>query len=593
MTTLTFSSRPNRSAAFVVLAIGIVAWVAYSAGGARGIGAAERDHVFSTADVAGVQSRLPALDVPLGAPPTFSVMAARGSLAIALGRRGAIRDLAAVATACTVIMFGFWLKAANVALFPLAVTMMAMAVSTTFWTRGTSWSNDGLSAALMLLAASAFWRWLGSSTRPVGLIAIAAGALAVVEDPIWIAALPGILAILWSALPSRDRLRTTLGVLALAVLALVVSIITGALPLMAATSPTGLLAAAWREFTPLGAFLVVIGLAMLLQGRSTRTATAATLITFLGWHVLGPRTAITSSAAFAVCGWAAIAIALAWVQRSMRPRSAYPLLTVIAVVLIAEPALARVRFWSLGRDVPAQLRARLALDLKVDELPPGTALIAESRRADAAVLLTSHLSGDPAVIVPQHVEQVRAALASGRPLAAFDNARDHLAQHGFLFERGMAGTVPIAFVAGHTPCADLKDGEWTDVSLLMAGRSFIVHGVQPQAAPGGVVLRLTAADVMAIEPRSIPIEVADTPADAEGVADLKAAGARSGVNRVMSLRLPMTGRRSPVSVTLATAPVAAVATAEDSVCGQALRRPSALRLDARPRRQGLGVPAHE
>ena len=86
--------------------------------------------------------------------------------------------------------------------------------------------------------------------------------------------------------------------------------------------------------------------------------------------------------------------------------------------------------------------------------------------------------------------------------------------------------------------------------------------------PGGVVLRLTAADVMAIEPRSIPFEVADTRADAEGVADLKAAGARSGVNRVMSLRLPMTGRRSPVSVTLATPPVAAVATAEDPVAAR-------------------------
>ena len=360
-------------------------------------------------------------------------------------------------------------------------------------------------------------------------------------------------------------------------LALVVSIITGA-PLMAATSRPGWLAAAWREFTPLGVFLIVIGLAMLLRGRSTRTATAVTLVTFLGWHVLGSRMAITSSAAFAVCGWAAIAVALAWVQGNMRPRSADMLLTVIAIVLIAEPALARVRFWSLGRDLPSELRARLAFDVKVDELPAGTALVAESRRADAAVLLTSRLSGDPAVIVPQQVEQVRAALASGRPLAAFDNARDHLAQHGFLFERGMAGTVPIAFAAGHTPCADLKDGEWTEVSLLLAGGSFVVHGGQPHAAPGGVVLRLTAADVTAIEPRSIPFEVADTAADAEGVADLKAAAARSGVNRVMSLRLPMTGRASPVSVMLATAPVAAVATAED---------PVAARLCAGPQRVGL------
>lgn len=562
-----------------MLAIGLVTWAAYSAGGARGIGAADRDHVFSTADAPDVQRRLPALDVPLGAPPTVSVMAARGSLAIALGRRGAIRDLAAVAAALTVVIFGCWLTAANVALFPVALTMMAMSVSATFWTRGTSWSNDGLSAALMLVAAWALWRWLAARSRLVGLIGIVAGALAIVEDPLWIATLPGVLALRWSGLPSHQRLRDAAVVAAVAVLAFAASLfLTGASPWVGGGGRPGLLFATSREFTPLGVFLATIGTAVLLRAPSSRVATGVTLVTLLAWHFLAPRATIAASTAFAVCGWAAIAVALAWVYGSMRARSAQLLLAAIAIVLVAEPGLARVRFWSLGKDGPSERRAQFASDVRIAELPPGTALVAESRRADAAVLLTSRLSGHPAVIVPQQVELVRAALDTGRPIAAFAHGRDHLAQHGFLFERAWAGNVPVAMIAGHTPCVDLADSVWTDVSLLVAGGSFVVHGGQPDAAPGGVVLRQTGAEVAAIEPRSIPFEVADTPADAEGVADLKAAGARSGVTRVTSLRLPMTGRVSPVTVTLASAPAAAVATAED---------PIAARLCAGPQRVDL------
>lgn len=512
-----------------------------------------------------MQQQLPELDVPLGAPPTASVMAARGSLAIALGRRSAIRDLAAVATALTVVLFGLWLKAAHVAVFPIALTMIAMSMSAAFWSRGTAWSNDALSGGLMLLAAVAMWRWLASRSRLQAVAGIVAGAAAILEDPFWMATLPGVLAILWSATPSHRRLRTV-GVAAVAVLAFAASMILPEAPSWAGGGGRpGLLFAVSREFTPLGAFLVAIGAAVLLTAPSSRTATAVTLVTLLGWHFLVPWAPIAASAAFAVCGWAAIAAALAWVHGSMRARSARLLLAAIALALLAEPALARVRFWSLGKDAASERRARFASDFRFQELPSGTVLVAESRRADAAILLSSRLSGQPAVIVPQHVELVRAALAAGQPVAALAHARDHLAQYGFLFDRAWAGNVPVAMVAGHTPCVTLTDGAWTDVSLLLAGRSFVVHGGQPDAAPGGVVLRLTDVGVAAIEPRSIPFEVAGTPMDAEGVAALKTVGARAGVDRVSSLRVPMTGRVSPVTVTLASAPAAAVATAEDPV----------------------------
>lgn len=562
-----------------MLAIGLVAWAAYSAGGARGIGAADLDHVFSTADAPELQLQASALDVPVGAPPTVSVMAARGSLAIALGRRGAIRDLAAVATALTVVLFGLWLKGAHVAVLPIVLTMIAMSMSAANWSRGTSWSNDALSAALMLLAALALWRWLASNSRPMALIGLIAGAAGIVEDPFWIATLPGVVAVLWNTSPSLQRLRAAAVVATVAVLAFAASTFPpGASPWAGGGGWPGLLFATSREFTPLGVFLVAIGTAVLLRAPSSRVATSVTLVTLLGWHFVVPRTTIAASAAFAVCGWASLAVALAWVYGSMRARSAQLLLTAIAIALVAEPALARLRFWSLGKDEPSERRARVASDLRIAELPPGAVLVAESRRADAAVLLSSRLSGQPVVIVPQRVELVRAALASGRSIAAFSHGRDHLARHGFLFDRAWAGNVPVAMVAGHTPCVDLMDGVWTDVSLLLAGRSFVVHGGQPDAAPGGVVLRLTGAEVAAIEPRSIPFEVADTLMDAEGVAALKTAGARAGVDRVTSLRVPKTGRVSPVTVTLASAPAAAVANADD---------PIAARLCAGPQRVDL------
>ena len=111
----TLLSRPaSRWAAGAALAaISVVACLAYLAGGRAGIGTAQRDYPFSPADAAHSQVMLPALDVPLGQPPTASTMAARFSLYIARGRRTALRDLAAVTAAAAIAAFGASLRCAR------------------------------------------------------------------------------------------------------------------------------------------------------------------------------------------------------------------------------------------------------------------------------------------------------------------------------------------------------------------------------------------------------------------------------------------------------------------------------------------------
>ncbi|MEO8681244.1 MAG: hypothetical protein ABI665_19495, partial [Vicinamibacterales bacterium] len=85
------------------------------------------------------------------------------------------------------------------------------------------------------------------------------------------------------------------------------------------------------------------------------------------------------------------------------------------------------------------------------------------------------------------------------------------------------------------------------------------------AAPGGVVLRLTDAQLVrfaAIEPRSIPFELGVVPHDGIGIPELDLAAARSGVGPVTAVRIRETGRRDPVSFTFAAPPQVAVATAD-------------------------------
>ena len=202
---------------------------------------------------------------------------------------------------------------------------------------------------------------------------------------------------------------------------------------------------------------------------------------------------------------------------------------------------------ALGRDNRSNEQSRLAYAFSTNDLPAGTAIVAESRRVDATVLLASGRAGHPTVLVPQTLDSVDAWVTSGRPLVAFANARANLAPFGFLFERAWAGNTAVSAVTGRANCATLKTGEWTDVSLLLVSGAFIVHGAGPGAAPGGVKLRLTdrePARFASIEPRSIPYSL-------------------SAATGGATLDIPATGRRSPVTFAFVAPPHDAVATAED------------------------------
>ncbi len=267
-----------------------------------------------------------------------------------------------------------------------------------------------------------------------------------------------------------------------------------------------------------------------------------------------------------ICGWAAVALALGWLGQTVPPRAGRTLVAVVGLLMIADPALTRVRLAALGKDGPSEAQARMAYGFRVGDLPPGTALVAEGRRVDAAILLSSQQAGRSALIVPQTVEHLQSIAGHGRTLVAFSNARSHLERVGFLFERSWVGVTEVAVLAGQVPCVDLRPGEWPDVSLLVANGSFILHGAAPNTAPGGVILRLTDPQPVrfaSIEPRSIPFELGTVVHDAApGIGELDLAAARSGVSEVTTLRIRETGRPSPITFTFASPPQAVVATAD-------------------------------
>jgi hypothetical protein len=187
------------------------------------------------------------------------------------------------------------------------------------------------------------------------------------------------------------------------------------------------------------------------------------------------------------------------------------------------------------------MAARSAFELRPADLPTGAVMIAVSRRVDAIV----RQSNIP--LVPQAAEAIDAALTEGRVPIAFPGAEAHLGTMGYLFERAWAGNVPIAVVAGRAACVNLVDGEWTDVSLLVAGGSFVLHGPSYDSAPGGAVIRVAGARtarVAAIDPRSVPFEI-------------------SGDAATTTIRLPRTGRKDAVTIMLEEPPASASATADE------------------------------
>ena len=450
----------------MIAAIGILACLVYLAAGRHDIGTSAFDVAFSPAMPAHTQLAISSRDVPGDSRFSLTSAIARASIAVARGRRTALRDLAAVSSAAVIVLFGVWLRAIGVPLFAVALAMLAMMTGQTFWWRGIVWSRDVLTPSI---------------GQTVSLTA---------------------------------------------------------------------------EFTRLGLCLAAIGAVVLLVDTTRRIPTLAIMIVAVAAYLTG-----IADLPLVICGWAAVAIAFAWLLRVLPERSGPAIVTLAAIVLIASPALARMRLSALGRDLDSTLAARSAYDLRKADLPENAVLIAESRRADAF----ARLSGIP--IIPQSAEDIEAAQRDGRALVAFPGAQRHLATTGWLFERAYAGNIPVAIVAGRTACIDLVRGEWRDVSLLTAAGSFILHGPAYGSAPGGAVFKLTSARktaVSAIEPRSTPFEVTD-------------AGDST------TIRIPRSGREDAVTVTLDAAPVTAAATADEGnpvkVCAGVMRMP--LLLDRR------------
>ena len=499
----------------MIAAISVAACVAYLAGGARGIGVSERDRVFSPADREEIQLLLSARDVPIDNRPSFSNLAGRLSLGVARGRRSALRDLAAVATALAIAAFGAWLLTLRVRMFIVAMTLVCMSMSPLFWGRGIAWTFDALTPALGLLALWATSRWFATRRRLFAAIAIAA-AIGAFTD--------------WR-----------LGVLD--------------------SSPQQLAIASLAEFTALGAFVAVIGLLVLLDPRSPR------LLFAFGWAAVAMLSEFGRHSTFdavpltlAIGGWTAFALGLESIQKRVSRSAGIALVSVVALVVTAAPVLTRARLWALGRDLPSEVRTRLAADIRAADLPDHVAFIAEAHRADVMLRLGLKQARREAAFVPQAADKVLAAANQSLTVLAFDHARANLERFGFLFERHWIGNTEVSTVAGHTPCLELKPGEWQDVSLLTGTGSFIIHGSRPGTAPGGVVVRVkgsAAPQVTTIEPRSIPFEVIGT-----------------------DVRVPETGRADPVIVTLASAPISTTAAAQEGspvrICAGVHRGPSTL-----------------
>ena len=472
----------------MIAAIGVLACIVYLAGGRLDIGTSALDLTFTPA-LSPVKQLSFAIDAPNDHRITPSTLAARLSLAVALGRRTALRDLAAVSSALTIVMFGVWLRAAGLHTFPIAITMLAMMMAPTSWWRGVSWNGDALTPAL---AAAALWAAQGKRWVIAALLAMAA------------------------IVDGLDHF--------------------------------GLIAGLSAEFTMLGLCLVAIGTLSLMAIAATRTMVIVAAITIIVLYVIR-----LTDIPLVLGGWAAVAVGITWLLRSTpRPQA---IVTVVAIVLIAGPSLTRARLSALGRDLDSSLGARAAYEVRAADLPSNAAMIAESRRVDGTLRLSS------IAIVPQAAEDLDAALKGGKTLLAFPNARANLETLGFLFERAFIGNVPVAVVAGHAPCVELVKGEWRDVSMLTAAGSFTLHGPTYDSAPGGVMMHVThpqPARVTAIEPRSITFEI-------ENAGDLTA------------IHVPRTGREDAVTVTLESPPVSAIAKADDDhavrMCAGALKAP--------------------
>ena len=538
--------------AVLVTAVAVTILISYLAGGALDIGDDGRRDVFSLRDDAWRQSSAPALDTPFAIAWLPTSLVSRASMAIALGRKSALRDVGAAAATATCVLFVVMLLQGGAAMFPALLATLGLAFGATFWARGVSWNLDALAPMWALAAVIAGRRWLATGDSRVGAAAVAAAMLAVVEDPAWAACVPAAALYIRGRSGSLHRLLPIGAALVVGAVASVLARIDalrqvpwaavldveapslasmwamrsrdGWMPLTALTS---------LEFTALGQVLLVAGFAVLWQSGRDRGALVALVAGAIAVRYLTPQLRPElAGAAFAIAGWALIATGLEWL-RNTAPRTGPVAAGLAGVLLVGQPAITRARMAAIGGDISPSLEHRFATELKPADLPEGRLVIANSRAADSSILLSAELADSPIALLPQRADLVASALEAGRRLVAFPSTRAQLASAGFLFERFFAGSIELSAVVGRQPCASLVPNQWTDVSLQLDGGTFSLQSDLPAAAPGLVSIYLAAPRPVRVRDRdriSTPYESTLLAPDAgvEGRRRLEAATARGG-----------------------------------------------------------------
>lgn len=576
-------SLPRSVAIGAGIAIGLAAWLLYSGSGALGIAVSDRDRAFTAADPAWSQALVPALSVPHGWLPSSAI--GRASRAIAQGRLTAIRDLATTVTAVTVAVFGVLLIGAGLEAFAVLLATAGLAVSPTFWWRGVSWSADTMAPLFALLAAWMLWRGLRDRQAVSLAAALACAALAIAEDPSWLAVAPA--AAMWARrrLPIDNRNLIVTSALILLVLCAGLSLLDRWLVAraLAGTAVAGAavpdLLELWRvsifavpppsletlrgpfigELTVLGAAVALGGVAHLVEITPQRAAAAVALAGLLLWLLVVPRAESEGlSVPLAMAGWTTVAVALSWLRDKTKVVFGIPAIAFCGAFLVYTPVMTRVQqAYPPNARHDLELRARSAAELPMRDIGPELLFVAETRRSDATLLLSSRRAGRPATIVPQRADQLAAAFSRDRVVAALPAAATNLEANGFLFVRRPLGNAMLAISAGRVQCVDLQRGEWRDILPQAAAGSIAIHGASPDARPGEV--RLTFRGVSGNPVRRT------SPARVRYLLPPSAAGEST-------LQIPQARRGPPIiAVTLSARPSNASATVDSEaptrICG--------------------------
>ncbi len=618
---VSFGSRLISSPATIAMLCAVGVLCAYIAGGILGVGTAEHEFEFSPLDEPWFQYLSPALDTPFSLSRSPSSLVARSVLTRASGRRGVLRELAAACGAATAGLAISVLWRLGIPLLPSALAVLAMALGPTFWWRGVVWTPGGWAPIFGLLAALAVARWLERRTAAAGMLATLLAGLAVADDATWLVFLPPAAIFLW------DRRRTSaqrLGVAAVGALILccaafpmlsiadlisraqwgpeapanppaIWAVVTGRaangtswrVESHAGTltaSITALPRALSRECGPLGIGLLLVGVACVSRCRQHRLV-ALTLLSALivRYGCFASSNPGVGGVPVALALWGCIGVGLRFVRDSIGPTAGSLVIAVLSMLMGAFPVISASHD-SHGSSPENQLSpVSQASKLTLDQLPPNLAFVSYSRRADAALAVTSEICKRPLVIFPQHTPELDQALAWGQPLLAWVGSRALLEPIGFLFARDPDANSQLVRMVGRRPCTSLSSSGWTDVSAVTDDVAIGVWVTSYDERQGRTVLYLSGPDRIEVHPldrysrRVTAIVLQPSVAPPDEVREAEAALGNSGdASRdwpVTRITIPAALRPAVYSLGLSATPRRAVArpqgTAPVEVCGNA------------------------